>query len=280
MNEKKNSKINLLALLIIIVIIMFCFIFKLYNDKTIESENYSNLINQISNLEDPSEIYDPIMLEGVYAFENSDVGYEFDKEGNASIFGNVSEEKGTYTINENNEILITLTEKIIYDIETGDSSSEIINRIEKLYYIDENTLQVNNDNLIKISNDINDYASVSYIVLELEDIEAEERNQQGLEYKTKNITDKHKIENLMKLIDSATLYEEKSFIADFGDMPPAAEIYLSNGDHFRVFAGDEYNDNGDIVNLMCKYYNEDGSDKTLYKLNAKLGEYIENLFNE
>lgn len=140
-----------------------------------------------------------------------------------------------------------------------------------------NTINTSETN---INNNNTNSSSVSYIILELEDIEAEERKQQGLEYKNKKITNKQKIDSLMKIIDSATSYTEKNFIADFGDCPPCAKIYLSNGEIYTVAAGDQINDNGETVNLMTKWYSEDESDKTLYKVNTKLGEYIEELFND
>ncbi len=118
--------------------------------------------------------------------------------------------------------------------------------------------------------------NVSYIVLEVEDTDAKE----GLAYKNKKITNKEKINLLMKIVDSAESYEEKSFIADFGDVPPSATIYLTNGEKYSISAGDEINDNGDTVNLMTKWNSNDGSDKTLYKVNTKLGEYIEKLYSE
>lgn len=123
-------------------------------------------------------------------------------------------------------------------------------------------------------------SSVSYIILEIEDIKAEEKNQQGLEYKNMKITDKEKIDSLMEIIDNAIPYEEETFIADFGDIPPCAKIYLSNGESYTVAAGDQIDDNGNIVNLMTKWSSEDGSNKTLYKLNNKLGEQIEKMFDE
>lgn len=126
----------------------------------------------------------------------------------------------------------------------------------------------------------NKNVSVSYIIIEIEDEEAEKTNQQGLEYKSKKITDKKEIEVLMKIIDSATLYHEKGIIPDFGDVPPSAKIYLSNGESYTVAAGDEYDDAGNIVNLMTKWSSEDGSDKTLYRIDKKLGEQIEKMFQE
>lgn len=147
------------------------------------------------------------------------------------------------------------------------------NNIEK-NNIENNNIEKNNTENNN-SKDTTNSSSVSYIILELEDIEA-----QGLEYKNKKITNKQKIDSLMKIIDSATSYTEENFGADLGDCPPCAKIYLSNGKSYTVAAGDQINDNGKTVNLMTKWYNEDGSDKTLYKVDTKLGEYIEKLFND
>lgn len=132
----------------------------------------------------------------------------------------------------------------------------------------ENTAENNSQGSSEIS-------SVSYVVLQVED-----KNAQELEYKSKKITDKQKIDDLMKIIDSATSYKENNFSADFGDIPPCAKIYLTNGENYTVAAGDEINNNGKTVNLMTKWTSEDGSDKSLYQVNTKLGEYIEKLFNE
>ena len=133
---------------------------------------------------------------------------------------------------------------------------------------------------IEDSNIIKNETNVSYVVLEIEDIEAEEKNQQGLEYKNIKITDKEKIESLMTIINNSTKYESESFIADFGDVPPSATIYMNNGEKFTITAGDEIEDNGKSVNLMTKWHSEDGSNKTLYRVNTKLGEFIEQLANE
>ena len=196
MKEKKVTKISLstlfLILAVIIIVIMTYFIYKLYNEKTIESKKVVDLNNQVINLE-----------------------------------------------------------------------SSVNNLQEKIN---------------SISNTINN-TSVSYIILELEDVEAEGKNQQGLELKNKKITDMNQINSLMKIINSATPYQEKNFIADFGDISPTAKIYLSNGESYTVAASDEYNDSGNIVNLMTKWYSKDGSNKTLYKVNTKLGEQIEAMFN-
>ena len=117
--------------------------------------------------------------------------------------------------------------------------------------------------------------SVSYVIVSVEDTEARE-----LAYKNKKIIDIQEIEALIEIINNAEPYEPKSFIADLGDIPPTAEVYLSNGKKYTIAAGDEINDEGDIVNLMTKWYTEDGSDKILYKVNVPLAKYIENLYNK
>ena len=124
-------------------------------------------------------------------------------------------------------------------------------------------------------------SNISHIVLETEDIEAEKKNQQ-IETKETKITDKNVINSLMNIIKESKIYYENSlsFIADFGDVSPTATLYMNNGEKFTISAGDKIDDNGDTVNLMAIWNSEDGSDKTLYKVNKKLGEYIEKLANE
>lgn len=117
--------------------------------------------------------------------------------------------------------------------------------------------------------------NISYIVVQVEDTTADE-----LAYRSKKITDKQEIKSVMNIIDNATEYEAKSFIPDFGDMPPLIEIYKTNGEKYTIAAGDQINDNGDVVNLMTKWYSQDGSNKILFKVESKLGEYIENLYNK
>lgn len=95
----------------------------------------------------------------------------------------------------------------------------------------------------------------------------------------KMITDKKEIKSLINIIDSAKQYEAKSFIPNFGDVPPILEVYLTNGEKYTIITGDNINDNGNIVNLMTKYSKQDASDKTLFKLDTKLAEHIETLYN-
>ena len=155
----------------------------------------------------------------------------------------------------------------------------IVYKISDRKTIDTASNTVNNT-IIETNTEPKEDIEVSYIEIQIEDIETEEREQQGLAYKNKKITDKKQIDEFMKIIDNATEYKLNSFIPEFGDCPPTAKITLSNGESYTVLAGDEIDDAGNIVNLMNKWDTEDGSNKSTYKLNIKLGQYIVNLFGE
>ena len=99
-------------------------------------------------------------------------------------------------------------------------------------------------------------------------------------YKNVTITDRNIINILMEKINNAKIYEPQSFIPEFGDPPPTVEIYYSNGEKCSIFAGDEIDDNGEIVNLFAKWNSDDGDDKTIYKVNEKMAEYIEKIYEE
>ncbi len=118
--------------------------------------------------------------------------------------------------------------------------------------------------------------SVSYVIINVEDTQA-----QGLEYKSKKIEDKDEIKDLIKIIDSAELYDgTKLMTSDLGDCPPCATIYLSNGENYHIAAADEKLAVDGRVNIMTKWYAPDESDKTVYKVSTKLATYIENLYNK
>lgn len=53
------------------------------------------------------------VLEGIYAYEASDVGYEFHTDGTVECFSNMSEDKGTYMAIAPNTLEITFTERTI-----------------------------------------------------------------------------------------------------------------------------------------------------------------------
>ncbi len=176
------------------------------------------------------------------------------------------------------------------EIEKGENLTNKVSSIEDKENTTQETLQntlnletntiSTSENIEKIDSENEKNISVSYIILSIEDIEAEERNKQGIEEKSIKITNEQKIDSLMEIINNAKPYQEKSFIPDFGDCPPSAEIYLSNGEKYTISAGDNISDAGEEVNLMAKWDTEDGSNKLLYKVDIELGKYIEELFAE
>ena len=120
--------------------------------------------------------------------------------------------------------------------------------------------------------------SVSYINVELTEASSIDAS---LVYKNKKIIDKNKINSLLEIIENATLYETKEFVVNFGDASPRVEIYLNNGEKkYTIFAGDNVDVAGEKANLMVKWHEEDESDKTLYKVDTELAEYIEELYNK
>jgi len=104
---------------------------------------------EIANTE--NEIKKSIILEGIYSIKNSDNFWEFNKNGTVKSWSNLSEEVGTYTINDNKEISITYTHET-YVWNEGISEKNISNRTEKLKYIDEKTL-LTEENIILVKQD-------------------------------------------------------------------------------------------------------------------------------
>lgn len=158
MENKKNNTIisvsigSLLVALIIIIVV--CCTILIVDKKSDESEvkNYSSEIKDTQNIvEDGNdnieneEIQVPDYIEGLFAYENSDGAYRFYKDGSVILSGNVTEEIGTYNIYNNNSIILTFTELITYDLESGVTSSSSINRTQVLKYIDDNTLFPSDD---------------------------------------------------------------------------------------------------------------------------------------
>ena len=55
-------------------------------------------------------------------------------------------------------------------------------------------------------------------------------------------------------------------------------IYFTDSRPLHLMAVDGYDDDGNIVNLICIYYDSNGSDKTLYKTDTEFAKYIEDTF--
>lgn len=165
------------------------------------------------------------------------------------------------------------TEKMKNNREIADLEANAVNMqstiddLQKKIDSISNTISNNTENTSNTDN-------VAYIIIQVEDTSANE-----LSSKMKIITDEKEIKSLMNIINSAKEYETSSFISAFGDMPPSLEVYKTNGEKYSIIAGDNINDDGNVVNLMTKWHKQDGSDKSLFKVDTKLAEYIENLYN-
>lgn len=104
------------------------------------------------------------------------------------------------------------------------------------------------------------------------------KSDEELDYQYKFLDNKDKLNDILKIISKATIYDPKTFIADFGDIPPIMTIYFTDSRPLHLMAADGYDDDGNIVNLICIYYDSNGSDKTLYKTDTEFAKYIEDTF--
>lgn len=171
---KKSIKTFLLTLCLIIVliliIVMSFFMYKLYIEKQNADKNIAELNKQISSLnseisnlentistisnivskntiennntssESTNNAFKEIILNGTYAIENSDAGYEFTSSGKVTVISNFETNEGTYITSGENEITIHFTNRTSYDIDTSKEETSSIDEEEILKYVDENTL--------------------------------------------------------------------------------------------------------------------------------------------
>jgi len=177
-------------------------------------------------------------------------------------------------------LIIAICASIMYmqKMEADKEITELENKASELQEAI-NDLQGKTENISNTMNS-NNKENISHInekTFMIISVENKNANEPASKYKM--VTDKKAIGDLIDIINSASKYEAKSFIPDLGDTPPTVEVYEDNGEKYTIFAGDKIDDNGNIVNLMVKYNKHDGSDKELYKLDIKLEEYIENLYN-
>ena len=118
-----------------------------------EISNLENTISTISNIvskntiennntssESTNNAFKEIILNGTYAIENSDAGYEFTSSGKVTVISNLETNEGTYITSGENEITIHFTNRTSYDIDTSKKETSSIDEEEILKYVDENTL--------------------------------------------------------------------------------------------------------------------------------------------
>lgn len=168
MEKKEPIKISLstffLLLAIIVIIVMGMFIYKLSKEKDEEIQKFNQLKEQITTEnsisseinnntivqnEDknvnktPSTIvqekeYEDIILDGNYALPNSDIGWDFTKDGKAASSTSLVISQGTYKTIAKNTIEIHYTKKKEWDDALdGKVTISTIDTYDKVY-IDEN----------------------------------------------------------------------------------------------------------------------------------------------
>lgn len=118
--KKSNILIFLLIIALIVIVVIGAHIYNLSNEKTEEK----------------------IILEGIYVYENSDVGYEFFSDGTAKYSTSTTEDKGTYITIDENAVEVVFTERTLWDDVSGETTVEKIDRVEKIEIIDEENLIV------------------------------------------------------------------------------------------------------------------------------------------
>ena len=167
-NKKVSISTILLILTIIAMIVMGVFMYKLYNDKKAEIEKSTELqgtiadlnstiselqgkINSISDTinndnsnttsngtqnnsntssNDNSKDYEDIILNGSYDVPNSDVGFEFSKDGKAMFFTNLGGAEGTYRTTGKDNIEAHYTRSEVLNEETNERTISDIDEYE------------------------------------------------------------------------------------------------------------------------------------------------------
>ena len=108
--------------------------------KTVENKTEENVKD--TKKEEGSKI----VLEGKYAIKNSDVFWEFKKDGSVQYSTNLVVREGTYSINNNKEIIIKYSKEIVWNEESDWSkTTKKISKQDKLTYVDSNTLNWKSD---------------------------------------------------------------------------------------------------------------------------------------
>ena len=166
--EEKNKKLSistfLLIIAIIAMIVMGVFIYKLNNDKKAEVQKstelqgaLANMNNTVSELQgkinsisetintnnlnetqnntntssnDNSKDYEDIILNGSYDVPNSDVGFEFSKDGKAMFYTNLAGVEGTYRTTGKDSIEAHYTKSEVLNEETNERTISDIDEYE------------------------------------------------------------------------------------------------------------------------------------------------------
>ena len=111
--------------------------------------NNSSLTNEVSNSKTSDSNYTDITLNGIYAIPNTDISWEFTKDGKAYSVGNMNVMRGTYKTTGNNSVEIHYTENKIWDDEI--SGKVNIEKVDIYEYI-----TIDNNGNINLKNQDNE----------------------------------------------------------------------------------------------------------------------------
>ena len=169
-------------------------------------------------------------------------------------------------------------ERRIEELET--EKAQMQEKIDNLQgKIDVISNKINSNENIEVDNiQDGELNEITHIIVNVEDTSGGEQI-----YKSKKIYDKDEIKKVINIVNNAVELSEIGFdiYTDLDEYPSTIDVYDINGKKCTIAApGDEINNNGDLVNVMTKWYSEDGKDKTIFKVEIKLSEYIENLYNK
>lgn len=104
-----------------------------------EIQNNSNEVQNTSNKSsnDNSKDYEDIILNGTYAFPNSDVSYSFSKNGEATFDTNPASSSGTYKTTGKNSVEAHYTQSEVFNDETNKNEIIDIDKYEHFFVDDD-----------------------------------------------------------------------------------------------------------------------------------------------
>ena len=156
-----------------------------------------------------------------------------------------------------------------------------ISSLEKDLEEKENKIKDLENKISKISNVLNVdskiISNIKYIEIEVEDTEST----QGLAHKEPiKITDSNVIAKIEKDINSGTEYEPRS--TAWPDISPYITFYLEDGKTIRAFVvdsmGEPEEENGNYIAIFES--DNETATKKIYKIEAKLEKYINDLYDQ
>lgn len=121
----------------------------LYEDENIKEEDCyfedEVAMEYINNRLVISKFNDSIILEGVYSLENTDVAYEFYKDGTVEYLMNMGVYTGTYDMSGEKELTITWKEETVWDVITSEEKTTEMTGKETVTVINDKKIRVESE---------------------------------------------------------------------------------------------------------------------------------------